>query len=307
MNNEIIVFGHNDLDMLGCMLNIEFKMPNVKKKYFHTNYSNIAQRVDEIEQYIAQNGNTHILIPDVSFADDKDSLRRLYNLGKCTHIDHHLYPEGFWDEFPDMKVVYDKDKCATKLCNEYFGNAGKHDGLDKLTYIIDIYDLWQTENKDFTTAQELDCYFWEYNIAYLLEKIIERGYKLPSNYLSVTEKLREKQKKDLESFEKRKLIHRSNNITICFVDAWFNQILIKEMEQGQHFVIGVNSYGIIRIRVNRKANHSSEVLDNIRLATTGTKTIGHQHAFTYKMDKVNSFENLINEIQSVVGKIEDCL
>ena len=145
MSDELIVFGHNDYDMLACMLAIEFKFPGIKKKYFHTNYANIPERVAEIEQHIKENGNKHILIPDVSFSDNKEHLRTLYNLGNCIHIDHHLYPDGFWDEFPDMKVVWDKTKCAGKLCHEYFGNLGKNAALDKFIEIADVYDLWQVK------------------------------------------------------------------------------------------------------------------------------------------------------------------
>lgn len=47
---ELIVFTHSDLDAIGCMLNIEHKLPTVKKKYFHTNYSNIPERVYEIKE-----------------------------------------------------------------------------------------------------------------------------------------------------------------------------------------------------------------------------------------------------------------
>ena len=36
---ELVVMTHHDLDALGCMLNIEYKMPGIPKKYFHTNYS----------------------------------------------------------------------------------------------------------------------------------------------------------------------------------------------------------------------------------------------------------------------------
>ena len=179
---ELVVMTHNDLDALGCMLNIEYKMPGIPKKYFHTNYADIDQVVAEIERYVLAERNTHILIPDVSFADNKPALARLYNIAHVTHIDHHLYPEGFWDDFPKMKVVHDMTKSATKLCNEFFKNTGKNERLDKLSFLIDVYDIWQSADPAFDLSQDLNEYFWA-SISYgvllpLVERIIENDYKV---------------------------------------------------------------------------------------------------------------------------------
>lgn len=305
MNTELIVFTHNDLDALGCMLNIEYRMPSIPKKYFHTNYVNITQIVDNIEEYIKGRTDIHILIPDVSFSTAKDQLRRLYNLGKCTIIDHHLYPDGFWDEFPNMKVHHSTQKSATLLCNEYFGNTGKNVNLDKLTTIIDIYDLWQVKSPHFDLAQDLNEYFWQHDIAYLCNEIIQNEYKLPKNFLSVVDTIHANYNAALEKFEKRNLIHRSGEITICFVDEWFNQILIKEMKEGKNFVIGANSYGIIKIRISESAPYSDDVKNKMRIQLAGTADIGHMNAFTYKMKSSVSFDNLMKEIQKVVKVIEE--
>jgi len=284
------------------MLNIEYRFPEVPKKYFHTNYANIPQLVQEIEEYVTKNGNTHLLIPDVSFSDNKEYLARLYRLfDHVTHIDHHLYPNGFWNEFPNMKVVWDKTKCATKLCNEYFGNAGKNDRLDKLTYIIDVYDLWQTKNSTFDTAQDLNEFFWKYDIGYLTAEIVKRDYRLPEGYRSVVDGIHQQYKEAVKDYESRQLIQRAGDVTIAFVNDWFNQILIKEMANGQNIVIGANSYGIIRVRIKEDAPISDKKKDEMRLELTGTKDIGHMNAFTYKMKGTTNFENLINEVQKVVS------
>jgi len=304
MNDELIVMTHNDLDALGCMLNIEYKWPQVRKKYFHTNYANITQIVDDIEDYARRNKNTHILIPDVSFSTAKEHLKRLYNIGKCTVIDHHLYPDGFWDEFPDMKVIHDKTKSATLLCNEHLGNKGKNQNLDNLSTLIDVYDIWQVKNKHFDTAQDLNEYFWQYDIGYLCNEIIQNGYKLPKNYLSVVDKIHQNFNEAIDKFEKRKLIHRAGEITICFVDEWFNQILVKEMKRGKNFVIGANSHGIIKVRISEDSPYTDEQKNNLRISLTGTADIGHMNAFTYKMKEQVSFDNLMKEIQKVTKEIE---
>lgn len=308
--NELIVFTHNDLDALGCMLNIEYKFPDVKKKYFHTNYANIDERVEEIADYINQNNDgspVHILIPDVSFSDSKEALRVLYSLGKCTHIDHHLYPEGFWDEFPNMKVVWDKTKCATKLCNEYLGNKGQNKNLDKLTFIIDVYDLWQTKSPAFKIAQDFNEYFWQNNIGTLCNTFVQNNYELPHDYMQVVEKMHKAFNTALVDYEKRKLIYRGGDITIAFVNDYFNQILIKEMDQGQNFVVGINSYGIVRVRIKEEAPYTNDRKDNMRLILTGTKDIGHNNAFTWKIKDTPTFDRIMEEIQLVVKTIHDCI
>lgn len=299
-NNELVIFTHTDLDALGCMLGIEFKFPDIQKKYFHTNYGNIVERVQEIEDYMKENGNTHILIADVSFSDNKESLRKLYSLGKCTHIDHHLYPEDFWDEFPDMKVVYDKTKCATLLCHDYFGNAGKSERLDKLVRIIDVYDLWQINEIEFNIAQDLNNYFWTHDIAVLLDKIIQNEFKLPSDFIEVTSNINANCKNDMIKYQEQKLIQRAGDISLCFIKEWFNQVMIKEMDDGQNMVVGLDPYGIIKVRVNQNAPYSVEQLTEFREKLIGNSNVGHHLAFTYKYKGERSFENLMAEAQRLV-------
>lgn len=303
MTEELIVFTHNDLDAAGCMLNIEYKWPNIDKVYFHTNYSNIPQIVSEIEAHIKKNGNKHILIVDVSFSDHKDSLEKLYNLGKCTHIDHHMYPDGFWDEFPDMKVVWDKEKCATLLVNEYLGNTGKNSNLDKLSKIIDIYDIWQVKHPAFDFSQDLNDYFWKAGIENFVESIKENDWKLPDDFAEEVAHIRRESDMAIQSYEERKLIHRASDITLAFVNGWFNQVLIPEMRNGQNFVIGINSHGIVRVRINQDSPYTDEQKNSLRFALIGAEDHGHMNAFTYKVDNPK-FENLIKEAEKVVEKID---
>lgn len=308
-SEELIVMTHNDLDALGSMLNIEFKFPSIKKKYFHTNYSDTDVIVQEIEDHIKKNGNNHIFIADVSFADNKNALRKLYKLGNCTLIDHHLYPDGFWDEFPDMKIVWDKYKCATLLCNEYLGNTGKNVGLDNLSKIIDIYDLWQTGHEAFDFSQGLNDYFWrtiksdDSSIGKLTQRVIDNNYKLPDDFDDMVKVIKHEYEMAISGYEKRGLIYRSGGITLAFINDWFNQIVVPDMRNGQDFVIGINPYGIIRVRVRQESIYSDDQLDNLRLVLTGTKTTGHKHAFAYKMQGNVKFDDLMKEAQRVVTEI----
>jgi len=301
-SQELVVFLHNDLDAAGCMLNIEYKWPQLKKKYFFTNYANIKEKVQEIKDYIFINKNTHILCADVSFSDASEELKILTSLCKCTLIDHHMYTEGFWVDFPELKIVHDITSCAAELCNEYLQNKGKNPNLDKLTKIIDIYDIWQTQHPAFQVAQDLNLYFWSYDLTLFVQNIIKNDYKLPKGYLEEVQKLKEQEAQAVKDFEKRKLIHRMGEITLAFVDDHFNKILIDEMEKGQNFVIGISSYGIIKVRINQKCPYSEEQLNKIRYELSGKAEFGHLCAFTFKIKNV-SFDNLMKEAERIVKTI----
>jgi oligoribonuclease NrnB/cAMP/cGMP phosphodiesterase (DHH superfamily) len=305
MNNELIIFTHNDLDAITCALNIEYKMPSIAKKYFYTNYQNIHEIVTKIEKYISEHNNTHLLITDVSFSDNKSALRQLYKMAQCTFIDHHLYPDGFWDEFPNMKVRHDVTKCAAKLCNEYFGNKGKNSNLDKLTFLCDVYDIWQTKSPAFDIAQDLNNYFWQFDFESLRDRIIENNYDLPSDFKDVVTKVKANANASIMSFEERKLIQRNGDVAIAFVNDYFNEIMIKEMKNGKNIVIGATGYGIIKVRIKEGSKYSKAAKNSLRLALTGTENIGHENAFTYKIKSHPNFKNILIEIEKITRLINE--
>jgi oligoribonuclease NrnB/cAMP/cGMP phosphodiesterase (DHH superfamily) len=222
---------------------------------------------------------------------------------KITLIDHHLYPNGFFDNYPKLKVHWDKSKCATLLCYEYFNN--QNDNLYKLSKLIDVYDIWQDSHPAFDISQDLNRFFWEIGMQKFVNDCISSGYTLPYYYKSVVDSITARYTEAIEKYENRKLIHRTEKITLAFVDDWFNEILVQEMKKEKDFVINATSFGIMKIRINNKANITSEMKDNLRLILTGTKDIGHQNAFTYKMKNSVSFENVMNEMKYIVQNIND--
>lgn len=301
---ELVVFTHSDLDAAGCVLNIEFKLPSIPKKYFYTNYGDIEKITQEVIQYIKENNIQSLLMADVSFATNKECLAEIMELGiDVTLIDHHQYPEDFFSDFPSLKLIHDTSKSATLLCNEYLKNTGKNENLDKLTKIIDVYDIWQINDPKFNFAQDLNEYFWRYSIPVFCKGVQEAGWNLPHDFLPVVRHIRQEYTNGIKDYEERGLIQRGGKITLCFGHDWFNQILIREMNQGQDFVIGLSSYGIIKVRISEKADYTNEQKRFLMKELTG-KITGHENAFTYKMKSV-SFDKLINESQRIAKIIQN--
>ena len=302
MNNELIVFLHNDLDAAFCQLNFEFAAPNVRKKYFYTNYGNMKERISEIENYILIHRNDKILIMDVSFSNNKDQLDRLYSMfNQITLIDHHLYPDNFWSQYGDkMKVYYDKSKCAALLSSEFFKNQGKNQNLDLLTKITDVYDLWQVDDKLFDVSQNLNNFFWELGMDKFCSEVIRCNYNLPNYFTDTVNKINLRIKEGIEKLEQKKLIHRFGKVTVVFTDEFFNDVLIKDMKNGQDIVINAMAYGIIKVRISKDAPFTDEKKILLSQALSGEESTGHINAFTYKMKTQTSFDNIMEEIQRVL-------
>jgi oligoribonuclease NrnB/cAMP/cGMP phosphodiesterase (DHH superfamily) len=300
--HDIVVLTHNDLDALGCMLNIEYALPN-DKIYFHTNYKNLDDVCHDIETYLKKYNPKLLIIADVSFAEHKSQLRNLVQTEtKILYVDHHVYPDDFFDEF-DFVYKHDINKSATLLMYEFFKND--NETLYKLTDLINMYDIWLIENPKFPLSLNLNDYFWEYiretSIQNLMENIINCNYNMPKNYNDRIEFFQSDAKKQIEKYYQRKLIHCDGFTTIAFVDSYFSEILYKEFTRGINVVIIANSYGIIRIRFNNILEH--KIKEKIKIDVIGTLNKGHINAFSLKVKDI-SFKSIMNEIKRITDIIK---
>ncbi len=302
-NNEVVVLGHNDLDQLGCMLNIECALPNTPKVYYHTNYRDLKDKVQDVMEYIRGNFNELLIITDVSFAETRDLLEELLRLPcKVLYFDHHVYPDGFFDGL-NMTYVHDEGRSATKIVHDWFEVDSKN--LNALTELINSYDLWLTNNEHFRASMELNDYFWTQDIGFLFDKIVHHDYKLPSDYLDTVKRRNQVASETIQGYYSRGLIHTDNTTTIAFVDEFFNNILLDEFKRGVKVFIVANSYGVIRVRFNQYLGDelTEEVRQNIKTSILNGKNIGHLNAFAVKLEH-NSFENIMREIKRISNIIK---
>lgn len=302
---NVVNYGHNDLDQLGCMLNIHYGLPGANITFFHTNYRNITEVSHEAKEYIHKHDIQLLLITDVSFAQHRDLLEMFSEMTtnglKIIYIDHHIYPDNFFDGL-NMKVHHDITKAATLLTHEFFGNQNKSHNLDILTNTINIYDLWKVKEPNFKHSMELNEYFWEVGIEWLYNEITSSNYNLPGNYAQMVQQHNLDAKSNIEKYHNKNLIHSDGTTTIAFVDKFFNEILFDEFEKGIKFMIISNSYGVIRVRTSQFSDITDTVKNKIKYDILGASDIGHLNAYALKVKEV-SFNHIMEEIKRISGII----
>lgn len=323
LNSQIVGFTHNDLDALGVILCVQNKISI--NRWFNTNYSDIDLRAEECLKYCKENNIHKIIIGDVSFSDHKDILDNFYNYitnfedGYILHCDHHSYPDcsTFWNCYPKMKVVYNDEKSATIQLMKLF--KIDNENLIKLCNIINSFDCWKKDSKYFNASQMLNDYFWDFvrvqsdgttfnqynRISILAQLLSEIDYKLPGDFKSITERYLIKAENDYNTFKQHNILKRYNanvNTTVILSNESFNRIQLKEMADGQDFIVGVY-HGIFMCRVNEKSNFSLEFLRELRYQLCDKPDFCHPYAFTYPLDNKGSGDDIINEIKRILTVI----
>lgn len=272
----MILFLHNDLDAVGCEMVIR-KVYN-PSKVFYTNYYDFEKVVNNLLQYAKDYNEKELIIADLSFAEKHDTLQNLIDaFDKVIHIDHHSYPNGFFDDIKGNYTKYiDPSVCAAKHCLEYFNVNEQF--LSDLIYLIDIYDVWRVDSKDFKTAQNLNSYFWNKGYQHFLNSFKN---EYPSDYDEVVNLVLKEQNDKIEKLKVSNCILHLDKITFMFTFECFNPVMIDEMDKGQHFVVAISG-NKVRFRIKKNV-YSDEELDTIRNKVAG-KTTGHLNAFSYFFD-----------------------
>lgn len=304
INEKLIVhFTHHDLDALGCCLHLDYATPGIKKKTFHTNYRDIEEKTSEVYDYCIENKPKLLLITDISFASSKLQLKKLeeiLSLTKVILLDHHEYPENFFNDIK-IKSVIDITKSATKITQEKLKTKGKNKNLDALSDMINIFDIWLSKEKSFGISLALNSYFWRLNdklsIEQILEKIKNNDYK-PPKFKEFYKNNMEKVIPFLKKSREKKLITSDGFFTVAFIDDYFNEVLYEEFNSGVEFVMIANSYGITRFRFNTSGKLTRKQKEEIKLKLIGTLDIGHLNAFSDKIQNSN-FDKIMARVEEV--------
>jgi len=305
MLNVCVHLTHNDLDALGCMLHLEAATLNTEKITFHTNYRDLAERVSDVIEYCEKHRPKMLFISDISFSNNKGQLQKLEELLehgiKVILVDHHEYPEGFFD---DIKIIvkHDIGKSATGICEKFFGTANHN--LLKLSEYINAYDIWLETRPDFNVSVALNDYFWNYidtrSISNLMYDIVQNDYKLPQDFVQYFKDYQIETVRKIESYRKRKLIMSDGFFCVAFVDDTFNEILIDEFSKSTQFVFIANSYGVTRFRFKGNSTLSRAQKEEIKMKLIGTLNNGHLNAFSVKIHNSN-FDKIMDRVQEVQG------
>lgn len=309
INEKLIVhYSHNDLDALGCCLNLDCATPGIKKKTFHTNYRDIEEITSDVYDYCFENKPKLLLITDVSFSQSKNQLKKLEDILEICPVvllDHHEYSEGFFDNIK-VKYIHDTTKSATKITQEFLKTQGKNKNLDLLSDIINTFDVWLSQDKSFKLSLTINNYFWKVNekmsMSQLVEIIKNNDYKLP-NFKEFYEINTSNFKEFIKKSREKKLVTSDGFFTVAFVDEFFNEILYEEFESGVEFIFIANSYGITRFRFNSNGKLTTEQKNEIKTKLVGSTDIGHLNAFSAKI-KDSNFDKIMSRVEEVHGIVE---
>jgi len=303
----ILSFSHNDLDAFGCQLCLLDKFSELSKiDFYNTNYKNFDFKVNEIIERIEQNREKIqlLVITDISFAEKRNLLLALKEVTnefkiKTIFIDHHEYSEGFWDgiETPSFKIYWDKTKSASKIASNVF----KIDNINllKLIEIIDIYDIWQDENKFFKVAQNLNNYFWTQGGFALLNTFKSNNYKLPSNFIKISNDYLNAAEKSYEkSKAKNLIIHPRKDISFSFIDEYFNNYVEWELQNNKVFVCA-SHFGYVRVRFKKgEGGYPEKLIKIIKNKILEESEKGHLHSFSFNLKDV-ALDTIVEKFKEI--------
>ena len=304
--SQIVHLTHNDLDALGCILCLEYATLGIVKKTFYTNYQDIEEQVSNVYDYVLQHKPKLLLISDVSFSQYKQliyKIQELQNVTRVIFIDHHSYPDHFFD---DLTLEYTwGEKSATKLVQEKF-KLGDLENLSKITNLINTFDIWVEKDTSFPLSLAVNLYFWNrvslgtniVSIEELAKEIITNNCKLPPDFFSFYQQYKIDSTEFMKKARAKKLIVSDGFMTCAFVDEYFNEILYEEFSKGVQFIVIANSYGITRFRFSTFSKLSDETKEKIKYELIGDINIGHLNAFSAKIQN-STFDKLIKRIEEV--------
>jgi oligoribonuclease NrnB/cAMP/cGMP phosphodiesterase (DHH superfamily) len=309
----ILSLSHNDLDAVGCQLCIHEKFSKIQDiSYYNTNYKNLEPLVHDIEDRIKAHREDIklLMITDISFSE----VPELLNSVKMTcsehnvpviYVDHHMYPDGFFDnlETPNFKVHYNKEICGAM--GTYKALKLDNVNLLKVIKVIDVFDIWRDESELFSLANDFNNYFWASGRMQIMQKIIDRNYGLPHDFIKVAALYKEQAEEFYQkSLKKGTIFSPSNGISCAFLDDYFNYIVDRELQYKKVFICA-SSFGALRLRFS-KTGYSPDVVLEIKERMLNGATRGHLWSFSMQVDVTNSGTIIekFKELHSIIIEVE---
>jgi oligoribonuclease NrnB/cAMP/cGMP phosphodiesterase (DHH superfamily) len=310
----ILSLSHNDLDAVGCQLCIHEKFSKIKNiDYYNTNYKNLEELVHDIEDRIkAQREDIKLLmITDISFSEVPELLNSL-KLTCSEHsipviyVDHHMYPDGFFDglETADFKVHHDKEICGAM--GTYKALKLDNSNLLKIIKVIDVFDIWRDESPIFPLANDLNNYFWASGRMQIMQRLIDRNYGLPHDFVQVCTLYKEQAEEFYQkALKKNTIFSPSAGISCAFIDDYFNYIVERELQSKKVFICA-SSFGALRIRFS-KTGFSPDVVLEIKERMLKGLTRGHLWSFSMQVDVTSNLTIIekFKEIHSIIIEVEN--
>lgn len=306
LKKEIVHFTHNDLDAMGCIINLNYAMPDIKKTIFHTNYQDLNEKVHDVIEYIHKHPVSLLVISDISFAQSKHELLHIQEVVqnqigvKILYFDHHTYADNFFEDIT-FRYYHELTKSATLIMNKAFNV--NNEKLNQLSQLINDFDIWVEDAKTFSVSLGINDWFWNelkyQSIDNLAYSITNNDFSLPDTFVQYYKAYQAKFKNKLDSLKAKKLFINDGFTALVFTDDYFNEALYESFHINKNQIAFiVNSYGIIRIRFATVDCLSTEIKEKIKFAIMGTLEHGHLNAFSIKV-KNSNFEKLMTKVQEL--------
>lgn len=308
---KAVTLTHNDFDGLGSLLMLMIKFK--PEAHFFTNYHDFEKAVDQIIKYKHENDADTLLIADLSFSDHPQLLERLNMVfeGNIFLVDHHMYPEGFWEPFSFKKIV-DTARCATRILFEDLNLNKDIKDPDfaakaaKFVTMVDVWDCWRDEDPLFKEAMYHNELFLSLktgnaSIVQIAKDQIGHHFGIFQDISSFKEAYDQQYEGFKKNLKEKNLIWRYPNVTFVFSWDFLPKVLEDEYDLGTKVVVAVQ-YGIVKIRINRHVGLTEGQLNNLRRELTGMDAFCHLHAFTYKTEAIKPKE-MVQECKRVFDAV----
>jgi len=251
---------HNDLDGYGCLFVSATKFSDLQ--YYNLDYSETQQIPEIIEKWDKVYNYDKIYITDLNLKED--IIKELNKFNNIVIVDHHIWDYDY-TKYENIEFHIDNTKCATKA---YYELVSDLDNIRNSIELINIYDLWKTDNEYFGVASVLNDWFYEIlkdNKIFDNKLRVELIITLLFRFSQLFDELKEKYNTDylIEELENIKSSFIRDIITDKFNEPISNKMLLAkiQLENYKEFT-EINNFKISNISSDIFQVISSLYLDN---------------------------------------------